>query len=124
MASRVQIALRAMPATQMPDPKKGTLKMAPKKPNMQAMKATPQMTIRDPELMRFQFTSYKGAEKYLVGMERIAQVPWLAPARPANSNPRLPPERKSRIFVRKDGKFSGSERASKSIPPGSGRPSG
>ncbi len=74
MASRVQIALRVMPATQMPDPRKGTLKMAPKKPNKQTMKATTPMTIRDLELMRFQFTRYKGAEKSLAGIERIAPV--------------------------------------------------
>ena len=69
MASRVQIALRVMPATQMTDPIRGTLKPAPKKPNMQTMRTTTPMTIRDLELMQFQFTGYKGAEKCVVGMD-------------------------------------------------------
>ena len=75
MASRVQIALRVMPATQMPAPRMVTLKTATKKHPMQTTKATTPMTIRNLELMRFQFTRYKGAEKHLSGMERIVQMP-------------------------------------------------
>ena len=69
MASRVQIALRVMPATQMTDPIRSARKTAPKKPNMQSTRTTTPMTIRDLELMQFQFTGYKGAEKCLVGMD-------------------------------------------------------